>query len=549
MAELLDEPLARLSRRGFLSRAALLGGGLSLGLAAACAPAGPATTPAGQATTAAPPQPTTAVVAAPTAASAVAVGPRNGQATAAMSEQILMLDPANHYSISSTSVLRHIFDPLVDVTNDSKLVPALAEKWESVDDLTWRFTLRRGVTFHDGTPFNADSVIYTIGRVRDDTKLVKNFVYQDVASIEKDGGDYSVIIKTKVPFGSLLGHLSMLGMLPASAKGQEEAFFNKPVGTGPFKFVGWTRGEKVELEANPSYWVSGTPKVAKATIRTIPEISTRSAGLRSGEIDIIDRIPADLVKTLEGSPNVKVPTRDSVETQQWVFQLAKAPTDNPTFRKAVSLGIDRETLITEFNLNYAKTAVCPIPPTLVGFTDLGAKPYKPDDARALLKQANVVDPTIDFVLMKGVYTKQTEIAQAVAAMLGEVGIKVNVREMEVGAARDARTAGDFHLFYSGWAHMPHDPDWYFGQWFTKAGGEKLSRYNNPVVETLIAEARKPDPAVRQREYEALQKIIWNDEEAMIWPYYSVAVYGVRDRVSGFEPRADYYVLLNNVSVG
>jgi len=466
-----------------------------------------------------------------------------------MSEQILTLDPANHYSISSTSTLRHIFDPLVDATNDHKFVPALAEKWEAVDDLTWKFTLRKDVKFHDGTPFNADSVIYTLTRVRDDTKLIKNFIYQDIVSVEKDGGDYGVIVKTKTPFGSLPAHLTMLGMLPTGAKGQEEAFFQKPIGTGPFKFTGWTRGEKVEMAANESYWVSGKPKVAKATVRTIPEVSTRSAGLRSGEIDIIDRIPADLVKTLEGSSGVKVVNIAAVETQQWIFQHAKAPTDNVKFRKAVSLGIDRETLIKEFHLGFAKSATCPTPPGLIGYTDLGVKPYKPDDAKAMLKESGVSNPAIDFVLAKGIYPKQTEIAQAVAAMLGEVGIKVTVRELEVAAAREARTAGDYGLWYSGWAHMPHDPDWYYGQWFTKAGAEKLTRYNNPKVEALVAEARKPDPKVRQAKYEELQKIIWTEEEATIWPYYSTAVYGVRDRVGGYEPRSDYYVLLNDVSVG
>src|SRR5512138_968126 len=122
-----------------------------------------------------------------------AQGKRSGELVAGLSERMLTLDPANHYSISSTSVHRHMFDPLVDVTNDSKFVPALAESWRAVNNTTWRFTLRKGVTFHDGTPFNADSVVYTLKRVRDNTKLVKSFVYQDIDSVEKDG-DYGVVV-------------------------------------------------------------------------------------------------------------------------------------------------------------------------------------------------------------------------------------------------------------------------------------------------------------------------------------------------------------------
>ena len=182
-----------------------------------------------------------------------AQGKRSGELVAGLSERMLTLDPANHYSISSTSVHRHMFDPLVDVTNDSKFVPALAESWRAVNNTTWRFTLRKGVTFHDGTPFNADSVLYTLRRVKDNTKLIKSFVYQDIESVEKDG-DFAVVVTSKRPFGSLPSHLTMLGMLPAHAAKNEEAFFQKPIGTGPFRFVSWTHGDHIVLSANPSYW-------------------------------------------------------------------------------------------------------------------------------------------------------------------------------------------------------------------------------------------------------------------------------------------------------
>src|SRR5262245_36894189 len=134
----------------------------------------------------------------------------SGEIVAGVSERALTLDPANHYSISATSVLRHVFDPLVDVSNDSKFTPALAESWRATSSTQWRFTLRRGVTFHDGMPFTADSVVYTLKRVRDNTKLIKSFVYQDIESVEKDG-EFGVVVTSKRPFGSLPAHLTMLG--------------------------------------------------------------------------------------------------------------------------------------------------------------------------------------------------------------------------------------------------------------------------------------------------------------------------------------------------
>jgi peptide/nickel transport system substrate-binding protein len=471
---------------------------------------------------------------------------RSGELVAGLSERMLTLDPANHYSISATSVLRHVFDPLVDVTNDSKFVPALAESWRAVNNLTWRFNLRKNVTFHDGTPFNADSVVFTLKRVRDNTKLIKSFVYQDIESVDKDG-DYGVVVTSKRPFGSLPSHLTMLGMLPPSVGKNEETFFQKPIGTGPFRFTSWTHGDHIGLAASPSYWKPAVPRVEKVTFRFIPELSTRAAALRAGEIHVIDRVTPDLVETLKGSRGVKVFDVPAVEAQRWIFQLAKEPVKDQRLRQAISLAIDRNAIIKDLLLGYGRPVDSPVPPGLVGHVSLPAKPYDPEKARQILKQAGYANVSIDFVLMKDLYPKQLEIAQAVAAMLGEVGIKVTIKNLEIATAREYRTAGTYDMFFSGWAHMPHDPDWYFGQWFTKAGSEKLTRYNNPRVEQLIAEGRVPDPKVRQAKYEELERILW-DEEPEIWPYYSVAIYGISDRLRNFEPRRDYYVLLSDVAI-
>src|SRR5438093_13445494 len=116
---------------------------------------------------------------------------RRGEIIGGLSERMLTLDPSNHYSISSTSVLRHVYDPLLDVTNDDRFVPALAESWRALDNTTWRFTLRKDVRFHDGTPFTADSVVFTLKRVRDNTKLIKSFVYQTIDDVRKDD-DFTV---------------------------------------------------------------------------------------------------------------------------------------------------------------------------------------------------------------------------------------------------------------------------------------------------------------------------------------------------------------------
>ncbi len=212
-----------------------------------------------------------------------AQGKRSGELVAGLSERMLTLDPANHYSISATSVLRHIFDPLVDVTNDSKFVPALAESW------------RRGQQHHLALHSSAraspsttarrstrTACVYTLKRVQDNTKLIKSFVYQDIESVEKDG-DYAVLVTSKRPFGSLPAHLTMLGMLPASAGKDEDAFFQKPIGTGPVPLRELDpRGPD---RARPRTRATGSPasrKVEKVTFRFIPELSTPGRGPARG---------------------------------------------------------------------------------------------------------------------------------------------------------------------------------------------------------------------------------------------------------------------------
>src|SRR5438445_5620127 len=164
-----------------------------------------------------------------------------------------------------------------------------------------------------------------------------------------------------------------------------------------------------------------------------------------------------MVSTLRATPGIKVLDTPAVEAQRWNFRLARQAGKDPRIRTAVSLATDRNTISKELLLGYARPVVSPIPPGLIGHTNLGQKPYDPDKARAILKQAGYQTLTLDFVLMKDLYPKQLEIAQAVAAMLSEVGIKVNIRNLEIATAREQRTAGKYDLFFQGWAGVPQEP--------------------------------------------------------------------------------------------
>ena len=205
-------------------------------------------------------------------------------------------------------------------------------------------------------------------------------------------------------------------------------------------------------------------------------------------------------------------------------------------------------IIKELLLGYARPVDSPVPPGLIGHTSLPAKAVRSrEGARRSSSRRATPTLTLDFVLMKDLYPKQLEITQAVAAMLGEVGIKVNIKNLEIATAREQRTAGTYDLFFSGWAHMPHDPDWYFGQWFTKAGAEKLTRYNNPRSSSSSPRGACRIPRCARRSTRS-SSASCGTRTPEIWPYYSVAIYGVSDRLRNFEARRDYYVLLSDVGI-
>ena len=194
-----------------------------------------------------------------------------GHIIAGLSERMLTLDPANHYSISATSVLRHIFDPLLDVTNDASSCPRWPSRWRAVNNTTWRFTLRKGVTFHDGTPFNADSVVFTLKRVRDNTKLIKSFVYQDIEDVEKDG-DYAVTVTTEaaVRLAARAPHHARACCRPARRGERGGVLPEADRHRARSGSCAWTHGDHIALAANPSYWKPGVPKVEKVTVPLHP---------------------------------------------------------------------------------------------------------------------------------------------------------------------------------------------------------------------------------------------------------------------------------------
>jgi peptide/nickel transport system substrate-binding protein len=237
------------------------------------------------------------------ALAAAAQGTPRGQVVVALSSDVPTLDPQMHTVRVMLIVGWHLFDSLTArEPGTMKLVPHLAESWHLVNELTWEFSLRQGVRFHNGEPFNAATVQYNFERVMNPEQKSPqrgNIAWLDRLEVVDA---YTVRLVTKAPHPIVPEHLSNFQMIPAVYARQvgDSELARKPVGTGPYRFVSWTRGERIVLEANQDYW-KGPPAVKTVIFRSIPEMSTQIAELLAGGVDIIRTLPPDQVAMIEAS--------------------------------------------------------------------------------------------------------------------------------------------------------------------------------------------------------------------------------------------------------
>lgn len=334
-----------------------------------------------------------------------------------------------------------------------KIVPSLAESWEPNADLTsWTFQLREGVKFHDGTPWNADAAIFNLRRYVD--KESPDF-YQElnaqgglsvagIKSFEKVD-DLTIRIDTVGPWSYLPTDLATVyfGSPTAIKELGNKAFAENPVGTGPFKFDSLVRGQRLELVRNDEYW-RGAPKVERVVLRPIPDPTARVAALRSGEVNWIEVPPPDDVRSLE-SAGFQVLTNSYDHIWPWVFNLRKAPFDNPKVRQALNWAIDRQALVDNILGGTAEAATGFVPKANSAYRpENDVYGYDPDKAKRLLAEAGYPDGftmTLSYPTSGSGNMIPTPMNTALQSDLAKVGVKVDLKPIEWAAMLNDFFAG------------------------------------------------------------------------------------------------------------
>jgi peptide/nickel transport system substrate-binding protein len=468
-------------------------------------------------------------------AGAATVGPARAQPGASSLRVALPADPASLNPLIQTglveaSVRMNVFDGLATLDADGAVQPALAESWEVLDDRTWEFRLRPGVTFHNGEPFDSTAVRFTVETMLDPAS--RSPVRAQLAAIDHVETPDPLIarIVTQQPFPPLLAELTALAILPPghTASVGMDGLDRRPVGTGPYRFVEWVQDERIALEADRDHW-RGVPSIDQVTSLSIPENATRLAALQAGQVDLATNVTADQVSSLNNR-GLQVLARPGIQTLYLRLNARRPPLDDVRVRRALACAIDVDTIIATLYGGHARRVAAPFPPDVFGY-DAGATPvaYDPDRARALLAEAgHDAGITLTFETPQGRYPGDAQVPLAIAGDLEKVGVQARLMVVEWAAYLQKVTAGQGEdRFLLAGTNRTFDPHFAFARLYAGASSFGRDYYGRADIDPLVAEAATTlDRERREALYHRLLDILRADVPA-VWLAQLDDIYGAR----------------------
>jgi peptide/nickel transport system substrate-binding protein len=466
----------------------------------------------------------------------VDLGQGSGNLIAAIAGEPDQLDPQKTSAYFSFEVLENVFDTLVEPDANLEMRPALAESWTvSADQLEWTFRLRHGVTFHDGSPFTADDVVYSYRRIIDE-KLANADKFSAVTDVGAAGPD-TVVIRVQHPTPNLLTNIGgFKGMAIVSRKNVESGqIATHPVGTGPFAFVSQKSGDSIVLKANANYW-GPRPKVPGVTFEFITEPSTALSALQAGEIDWTDSVPTQRISQLKDDDSITLAVTPSNDYWYLALNEARAPWNDPRVRQAIAYGIDRQSIVQATSYGSATANQLAIPEGNPWYTPFDEYRYDTDRAKRLLDEAGAHPDKMD-MLVTSEYPETVTAAQVIADNLAPLGITVDIRTVDFATWLDEQNSGHFDMLMMGWLGNIDPDDFYYAQHHTD-GSSNAQKFSNAEVDRLLDAGRvQTNRQARQQDYARAATII-ADQVSYVYLYNPAVVQAWSTRLSGYEARRD-----------
>lgn len=476
----------------------------------------------------------------------------DGRVVLAQGVYPVSFDPHRDVTVPTINVNANIYDALLARDSDLKIVPALAESQNRISDTVLELKLRKNVKFHNGDPFSAKDVKFSLDRVLNKEERSPQRGWINTVSSVDIVDDYTVRLTTSVPDPVLPARLTLINIV-------SKAYFDKvglegvaanPVGTGAYKIGKWVRGDFVDLDANENYW-GGAPQVKKAQFRAIPDVAARIAALQAKNVDIITNLPPDYIAVIKKASDLQVASVPSARVLFFgLVNTVPGPLQDQRVRQAINHAVNVDEIVKSLLLDNGIRAG-DVNGHILRLLGVNFKSklydYNPKKAKQLLAEAGFPNGfSIDMDTPNGRYLMDRDISQIVAAQLGEVGIKVNLKVHEWGNYAQMFTSHKVAPMYMlGWALPSMDPD----QWATPlfGAGEPVSNFDDKEIQALVVEARQEmDPDKRNKLYEKLNNMV-HDKAAWLFMHQQIDLYGVNAKLN-WKPRADESLRLADIKL-
>jgi len=464
------------------------------------------------------------------------------------------LDPHFITNIPSANyIFGKVYEGLVKTNKEMEFQPSLATEWKQLDDVTWEFKLRQGVTFHDGTAFQAHAVKQTMERVLDKRLGSPRAAVFSMVKEVKVVDDFTVQFILNDPFAPLLSVLASNegSILSPKAIGEQgEKLAKHPVGTGPFVFHSWTPGQEIMLVRNEKYW-GAKPKVDQVVFKVVPEDATRLAMVETGEAHIGDQLPLTELERVQSSAAMSLVRTEGLGVEWIGFNVKKKPFDDVRVRQAIAYAVEKDAIISGVYNNVGSKTDSALSPKVFGFhPSLRGYDYDLNKAKQLLGEAGYPNGFKTTIITDD-RKERINVAEVIQSQLKGIGVDVEVKVMEYGAYLDMTAKGRHDMFIGGWGNATGDADYnQFNVFHSSSQGDTGNHafYANPQVDQLIEQGRKEkDLEKRKQIYAKAQEI--ELAEVPVIPIRTIDhVAAVSKNVQGFWLHPVSYHMIHDVTI-
>ncbi len=454
------------------------------------------------------------------------------------------MDPIRHNDVPSSRACLSVYDTLVFIGEDGSLVPGLAEKWEALSDTEYKFYLRKGVKFHNGETLTAEDVKFSLERAASELGAPIRTYSQGLQGVEVVD-ESTVIVRIKKPDFPFLPSLAHTWGCILNKKAVEAAaesygtVSSGPVGTGPFKFVSWEKGNRYTLERNDDFW-GDKVKFKTLIVRSVPEPTGRIVGLETGEIDLAYPIVTNDLKRVEENSNLVLFREPQTSVTYMGFNTQKAPFNDVRVRNAIHAALDTVGIQAAVWRGVGKVPTSLVPQAIKYSIDKDTPPHVQDLelSKKLFAEAGVDPKSLKLQIWTNERKERVDMATIIQAQLGEIGITAEIKVLEWGAYLSGLKEKKHDLFLLGWVSSVPDPSFAIAGLLESTSGSNYTFFYDEKMDKFLADGRLvADGAEREKIYKDAQLYI-NEQCPMVFLHNDESIAGLQKIVKGFKPRSN-----------